>query len=123
MKKILLFLLFASSSNILLSQAFEDNNAVALPSVNNNFLGIRNYGVSLYSGTAQISVPIYKLESKEVPVPIELVYRGSNGIKLQDVASQVGLGWQLQAGGSISRMIRGLPDEEADGYTGVNHRG
>ncbi len=48
-------------------------------------------------------------------VPISLSYHAS-GIKVQQKASSVGLGWSLNAGGAITRVMRGLPDDVKDGY-------
>ena len=51
MRKLLFFSLFVFKCSLLQSQ-FDDKNAVALPSVNNNFLNIKDYGVNPYTGTA-----------------------------------------------------------------------
>ncbi len=71
--------------------------------------------VSYYTGTPQISVPLYELKSGSLSVPIALSYHAS-GNRVSDAASNVGLGWTLIAGGSISRSVRGLPDEASHGY-------
>lgn len=66
--------------------------------------------VSLYSGTPGISVPIYSIQGAGISIPIGLSYRAT-GIKVQDIASWVGLGWNLNAGGGVTRVVRGLPDD------------
>lgn len=66
--------------------------------------------VDLSTGVPGISVPIYKLSSHGINVPISLSYHAS-GIKVQDVASPEGLGWVLNAGGVITRSVMGLKDE------------
>jgi hypothetical protein len=66
--------------------------------------------VSLYTGIPEISVPIYEIKQGSLSVPIRLNYH-AGGIKVNQVASWVGLGWSLDAGGVISRTIYGLPDE------------
>ncbi|MBV7531174.1 DUF5977 domain-containing protein [Chitinophaga sp. sic0106] len=48
-------------------------------------------------------------------IPISLNYH-AGGIKVEDIASWVGLGWALNTGGIINRQTRGLPDEEVGGY-------
>src|SRR5690606_1637214 len=68
-----------------------------------------NIPVSAYTGVPQFSVPIYTLVSGEITVPITLSYHAS-GIKVDEEASWVGLGFSLQAGGLISRTIRGKDD-------------
>lgn len=65
--------------------------------------------VSLYTGIPDISVPLYNIRSNDWTLPIALSYHAS-GIKISQEASWVGLGWNLQAGGMISRSIRGKDD-------------
>ncbi len=66
--------------------------------------------VSLYTGVPQISIPIYTIECKDLTIPISLSYH-SSGIKVEEIASWVGLGWSLNAGGAISRSVKGLADD------------
>ncbi|MEQ9403515.1 MAG: RHS repeat domain-containing protein [Cyclobacteriaceae bacterium] len=68
---------------------------------------------SPYTGGADISIPLYNLKLNELSVPISLKYTGIHGIKVQEIASWVGLGWSLNAGGAVSRTVRGLPDEKS----------
>lgn len=71
--------------------------------------------VSYYTGTPNISIPLYEINTGDFTLPIRLSYHAS-GIKVEEIASWVGLGWSLHAGGIISRAVRGLPDEEGGGY-------
>ncbi len=64
------------------------------------------------TGMANISVPLYTYGTPNISVPINMSYTTS-GVKVDQVASWVGLGWNLNAGGTISRTVRGMPDEEA----------
>lgn len=66
--------------------------------------------VSHYTGIPKIDIPIYTLKSYELSLPISLSYHAS-GIKMEELASFVGAGWTLNAGGIVSRTIRGLNDE------------
>lgn len=68
-----------------------------------------NIEVGYYTGVPQISVPLGEVPGKDITIPISLNYHAS-GIKVQDVASSVGLGWSMAAGGVITRMVRGVPD-------------
>jgi len=77
-----------------------------------NVMAMQKYGdipVSPYTGVPNISIPIYAIKSHDITVPITLSYHAS-GIKVGEEASQVGLGWSLNAGGSISRNIIGEDD-------------
>jgi hypothetical protein len=65
--------------------------------------------VSPYTGTADITVPVYTIEAKGIKVPISINYH-TGGIRLKEEASWVGLGWALNAGGMISRTIMGHDD-------------
>ena len=68
-----------------------------------------NVPVNYYNGLPAIEVPLYDLPGRQLSVPVSLSYHAS-GIKVQDVASSYGLGWNLNAGGAITRVVRGLPD-------------
>lgn len=70
-----------------------------------------DYPVSYFTGIPEISIPIYEVQSGSLKLPITLSYHAS-GIKPTDVASWVGLGWSLSAGGQISRTVNGKADEE-----------
>ncbi len=74
-----------------------------------------NYQVNMYTGVPDISIPLYQLQVGELSVPISISYHAS-GIKVSDIASNVGLGWSLFAGGIISRKIMGRPDEQPGNY-------
>lgn len=65
--------------------------------------------VSLYTGKIDLSIPIFNITSGNISIPISVSYN-SGGIKVDDIASSVGVGWNLNAGGSIIRLIKDLPD-------------
>ncbi len=67
--------------------------------------------VSLFSGTISMGIPLYTATANNgAGVPVSIGYNAS-GIKVSEIAGPVGLGWQLYAGGSITRVTRGIPDE------------
>jgi len=124
MKKLLLPAIFLNLVNLSLAQSYVDPNKIAPPSPNNTFsISNTGYNVNLYTGTASINVPLYTLASRELSVPVSLSYVSSRGIKVQDVSNYVGIGWQLTAGGRITRMVRGLPDDMPHGYIGTTPSG
>ncbi len=69
-----------------------------------------NTSVSMFTGTPNIQVPIYVIEGRELSLPINLSY-DATGVKVEQLATQVGLGWNLNVGGRISRVINGQPDD------------
>jgi hypothetical protein len=70
--------------------------------------------VNFSSGALNTSIPIHTLTDGGLTVPIGIHYNGSSGIKVDEAATWVGLGWDLMAGGKIVRVVRDKPDE---GYT------
>lgn len=76
-----------------------------------------DYPVSMYSGLANIEIPLYEIKVGNLSVPIKLSYH-SSGNKVSDNASWVGMGWNLSSY-SILRNIRGRADEAdfANGYS------
>ncbi|PAW93178.1 hypothetical protein CKK33_06585 [Mucilaginibacter sp. MD40] len=67
--------------------------------------------VSLHTGIPQISIPLYTVKDGSLSVPISMSYHAS-GLKVGEPASWVGAGWSLNAGGVITRSVRGTPDEK-----------
>lgn len=76
-----------------------------------------NTPVSHFSGIPNISVPIGQLNGRDITIPIELTYDGS-GIRVDQIASDVGLGWNLKVGGMIVRNVKGLPDDYSSATPG-----
>ena len=67
--------------------------------------------MSLYTGRAQVSIPIITLTDGGHNVPVTLDYIGG-GVKVDQMPGCVGTGWVLNGGGCITRQIRGrYPDE------------
>ena len=64
----------------------------------------------VYTGSAQYNIPLYTLKAKDHSLPISLSY-SSNGIQVGLRDSWVGNGWSLNAGGVITRIVRGAPDD------------
>ncbi|HUM67008.1 MAG TPA: hypothetical protein PLV32_14210, partial [Chitinophagaceae bacterium] len=67
--------------------------------------------ISLFSGLPGVTVPLYEFVSKELSLPIGISYHAS-GVKVEDIAGWIGVGFSMDAGGAITRSIRGLPDED-----------
>lgn len=74
--------------------------------------------VSLYEGIPNVSLPIYNVKAGSLSLPISLDYN-YNGLKPKQDASWVGLGWNLSAGGVITRVVQGQVDGSRS--TGFNY--
>jgi len=74
-----------------------------------------NYSVGFYTGRPDISIPLYEIKTGNHVVPISLQYDAS-GVRVSQQASWVGLSWSLQAGGVITRTVRGLDDFGGGGH-------
>jgi len=70
--------------------------------------------VSLSSGIPNIDIPLYTLVDHDIYIGVSLSYY-AGGIKVDEEASNVGLGWSLNAGGTITRVVRGKPDDLING--------
>jgi hypothetical protein len=69
--------------------------------------------VSLSTGIPNISVPLYSYTQSgqgNLKLDISLNYH-AGGIKVDEVSSNVGIGWSLSAGGVITRTMKSIPDE------------
>lgn len=76
-----------------------------------NFMRYGEIPVDYSTGVPKINIPIYTIQGKKISLPISISYHAS-GIKVHDVASEVGLGWILNAGGIVSRTILTSNDEQ-----------
>jgi hypothetical protein len=66
--------------------------------------------VDMFTGTPSIAVPIWTISSHDLSDNIRLVYN-AKGLRVGEPSGDVGLGWSLDVGGSITREVRGLPDD------------
>lgn len=74
-----------------------------------------NVGVNMAFGQLNHTIPLFNGVIGDFSVPINLSYNYS-GNKLEETPSIIGLGWQLNIGGSISREVRALPDSYNNNY-------
>ena len=83
-----------------------------------SFMRYGEIPVDYSTGVPNIEIPLYEIKTGQLSLPISLSYHAS-GIRVSDVSSVVGLGWKLNAGGLLTRTIKGLPDESSSGV--LNH--
>jgi hypothetical protein len=67
--------------------------------------------VGMYSGIANVNIPLYSISIKGVNVPVSLSYIGGGGIKVDEEATMVGPGWKLNYGRAVTRKLHNVPDE------------
>lgn len=80
--------------------------------------GLGTYGntpVGLFTGSQNINIPIYTYKTANLEVPLTMFY-SSNGVKVDEISTNVGQSWNLSFGGTITRMVRDKPDEERGEY-------
>lgn len=107
-----IYLFMAGLLSVCIAQAQEFDPVKNITPAAPEAAQFQKYGdipVSYYSGTPNISIPLYTIQAYDVTVPIGLSYHAS-GVKLTEMASWVGTGWSLSAGGMLSRSVRGKPD-------------
>ena len=100
---ILLFATNCFSQNL---DVLQKNKA---PGVENGF-GNNDTNVNMHTGKSNTSIPIHNFIGRELNLPISLNYT-ANGVRVDQVASNVGLGWNLDVGGKISRQVVNVPDD------------
>ncbi|MGO4710844.1 hypothetical protein AB4Y90_17400 [Chryseobacterium sp. 2TAF14] len=80
----------------------------------NNLMKFEEVPVSNYTGIPDIKIPIAGIPTSnpQIAMNVSLNYHPLNA-KPDDKSGEVGLGWSLFAGGSITRTVRGTPDDQA----------
>lgn len=71
-----------------------------------------NVPVGPSTGIPQIDVPVYNYENKSLGLnlAVALAYH-AGGVRVDEMPSSVGIGWALNAGGVVTRTVRGIYDE------------
>lgn len=98
---------------------FDSKNQAHNPSPNSTSIAkLGSTDVNLYTGVPAVLSELHSLAARNYAIPINLFYNAS-GIKVQDVASNIGLGWSISSNCIITRVVNGLPDEDTSaGYFG-----
>ena len=73
---------------------------------------VGNVSAGLHTGSANLSIPLHTINAGNIKWNIAISYV-SNGIKVDEIPTRVGLGWNLVAGGVVSRVIHDDPDGTA----------
>ena len=100
-----------------------DVNKIFAPAPDANaFAEYAKIPVDLSTGLGAINLPLMELKGKDMNIPISISYH-SKGNKVNEISSNIGLGWVLNSGGVITRVVRGVHDDDIEGYIGKNRRG
>lgn len=114
-KYVMLLSLFVLEISIAQPNSYENVSNILPPTPESSSL-IEGYKAKLngFRGGLDYSIPIWEID-KELGFSILLSYH-SNSNKVKSRASRVGLGWNLFAGGIVTRTIRDYPDDVANGF-------
>ncbi|MCD2421224.1 hypothetical protein LQ567_00515 [Niabella pedocola] len=100
-------------TEILSAQAGKELGKITISSPTAASLGkYADIPVNKNTGIPEISVPLYTVTSGPLSLPLTLSYHAS-GLKVQEVSGWTGAGFAMQAGGAITRTVRGLPDDRS----------
>lgn len=117
MKKLILISILLCIKYSLLGQ---DEPPEALPKILkasptvSSLMRFEEVPIDFYTGQPDISIPLFKKEINEILfVELRLKY-SSMGVRIDERSGWAGTGWSLEAGGAISRTVRGIPDERDD---------
>ena len=103
---VLAFQLFITSIDV--SPLFAQSGGPTQPEVQSFEPVQTNQMVDLFTGDFTYNIPLFNIPGPDGGYPINLAYH--SGIKMEQEASWVGLGWNINVG-TITRQVRNLPDD------------
>ncbi|MFD0998712.1 PKD domain-containing protein [Ohtaekwangia kribbensis] len=74
--------------------------------------------VDMFTGTPSIEIPLWTVSDHDLAHPVYMTYRGG-GVRVSDATGSYGIGWDLLAGGSVTRALKSLPDDFTGSGTDV----
>lgn len=106
------FLIFINLliTNFIFAQLLELPKSILSP----NAASLGKYGdisMDLNTGRANVNIPLYSLNEGGIPLDISLNY-DTGGVRVSDVPGWVGQNWTLNAGGVITRTVKGTTYDE-----------
>lgn len=114
MKKILLMFItgIILCGKTVAQQSPNLTNAATLSPNTEKAIKMGSEEVSLFTGVPQIGVPLYSYSNpgNSLSLNVSLSYQ-AGGIGVDEAPTFTGLGWYLNAGGIITRVVRGQADE------------
>ena len=109
-RELLVIFIFVFVCSNVFAQPFDAGSFIPPSPEAEAFANMVNAEISAYTGAPSVNIPLYTLKGDNLSFPISLSYN-TTGFKVDELASRVGLGWTLNSGGVISRVIRGMPDD------------
>ena len=115
------FALFSTS--IVFSQASDGYEYVKNESFSPEAVGLSsgNNTVDHFTGKLTPNIPLYTFKGRELNLPISLNYT-ADGVRVEEIASYVGLGWNLNFGGRINTLVNGAKDNVNYNDAGAHER-
>src|SRR5699024_10022423 len=106
-------------SSFMYGQSSEDaymDNIIPPPPNAYSFVKYIDHPISHNTGVPEVSLPLFSWSNHSgLGLDLSLNYH-LGGIKVEEIASNVGLGWSLQGLGVITRSIRGYADDWISGF-------
>ncbi|MBR5907488.1 MAG: hypothetical protein IKZ50_03735 [Bacteroidales bacterium] len=103
-------MLLLSTLQLSAQSSFKFYDEISLPQTDAwNFIRQGDVSPSLYTGTINLSIPIYSYKDKDFNIPIVATY-SSNGNTPNQLPGILGPGWNLELGGCITIETNGIPD-------------
>ncbi len=105
----IIYFLIISGSLLINGKSNAQNSEFALQNYHpvspeaSQFLRYTEMPVSEYNGIPNISIPLYNIEEDGMTIPLNLTYH-AGGIKVNQEASWVGLGWDLSIGSIVQEI-------------------
>ena len=112
MKKIFLsaLILLITSTSFCQTSEIAVDSLVTVKSPNAfAFQEVNFFEMNEYTGKADVQIPIWEINLGDISIPISISYN-TGGVKVNSVASDVGLNWSLNAGGVVTKEIKGESD-------------
>lgn len=100
-------------------EIFAQNNYLRIPTIpspaSQQMIKYIDSPVSYSTGVPNITIPLHNVPKAGINMDLNLTYH-AKGIKVNEISSSFGLGWNLNGLGEIIRTVRGLRDEDGNGF-------
>lgn len=104
---------FILSVSLVMSQNYKDDYFPRAPEAS-SLIKTVDVPINYSTGGVTYSIPIHSITLKDLTIPITLSYQ-STGFKPSEIASNVGLGWEVNVGGKITQNVIGQNDINVPG--------